>query len=175
MEEYLSLFINFDATKLHVSLSIKKPLLLKVMTKQFVLFLFVFICFGFFAQNRVNKDQLSENWKLINTVNGVNFFAKLESVDLYKNGSENFTYVVVKVENTTSTDVNLNFLISGFYDGGCLGCVDNVENTKSLSLKANETFVGTAENHFSRLVQNPKLKNSWKFEAIGINNVIFKN
>ena len=152
-----------------------KPLLLKVMTKQIVLFLFMFICLGSFAQNRVNKDQLSENWKLINSVEGVNFYAKLESVDVYKNGSENFTYVVIKVENSTSKEVNLNFLISGFYDGGCLGCADNVENTKTLTIKANESFVGTAENNFSRLVQNPKLKNSWKFEAIGINNVIFKN
>ena len=80
------------------------------MTKQIVLFLFLFICLGSFAQNRVNKDQLSENWKLINSVEGVNFFAKLESVDVYKNGSENFTYVVVKVENTTSKEVNLNYL-----------------------------------------------------------------
>jgi hypothetical protein len=154
---------------------VKNLLFTRNMRKKIYLLLLVCIHFVSFGQNRIPKDQLSDNWLLINSKDGVEFYAKMESVDVYKNGSENLTFAVIKVINTNSNSASVNFLISGYYDGGCLGCSDGKENSKSISLNAGETFIGTAENGYSRLVRNPMNKLGWNFEAIGINNLTIKN
>ncbi len=139
--------------------------------------LLILLCFQLvsYGQNRITKDQLSEDWLLINSKEGIDFYAKFESVDVYKNGAENLTYAVIKIVNTNENSNTALFLISGFYDGGCLGCSTDGESDKSISLKAGESFIGTAENGFSRLVKNPTLKLGWNFEAIGINNITINN
>lgn len=112
----------------------------------------------------------SNEWKLLHEEQGVRFYG----MDTYcQNGSEPVAhhYAHLKIENTTSQDLKLNFGFALQFTEGCSGCDQDSEYLVRLDLPANSSTEGTCEEpngKLTRIIRNMNLVGGWKFQSMKI-------
>ncbi len=140
------------------------------------LFLFAFFISAFSfegsAQVSVKAASISEQWALVHSQNGINFYAKKAECALYE-GVKPFDFVVLKVENTTDETVSISFELGTILNGDCYGCGSN-EAVASITLapkSVTENNCSTFSQGMHGLIQNRMAKTINRFDGIQINQI----
>jgi hypothetical protein len=140
------------------------------------LFLFAFFISAFSfegsAQVSVKAASISEQWALVHSQNGINFYAKKAECALYE-GVKPFDFVVLKVENTTDETVSISFELGTILNGDCYGCGSN-EAVASITLapkSVTENNCTTFSQGMHGLIQNRMAKTINRFDGIQINQI----
>lgn len=140
------------------------------------LFLFAFFISAFSfegsAQVSVKAASISEQWALVHSQNGINFYAKKAECALYE-GVKPFDFVVLKVENTTDETVSISFELGTILNGDCFGCGSN-EAVASITLapkSVTENNCTTFSQGMHGLIQNRMAKTINRFDGIQINQI----
>lgn len=137
-------------------------------------FLFASVSFG---QQHYPTNALSYEWTLIKQEKGINFYAK-KTDEVVIEGKKPLTFVLVKLENTTSKNAKLLYNLAAFYNEGCQNCGSSQEARKLVELPANGTVEGAVDkgnSPLSIMLQNPNINNGWIPESIAIENLIINN
>lgn len=140
------------------------------------LFLFAFFISAFSlegtAQVSAKAASISEQWALIHSQNGINFYAKKVACTLYE-GVKPFDYVVLKVENTTDETATISFELGTILNGECFGCGSN--EAVALMTLAPKSIAENNCTTFSQgmhgLIQNRMTKTINRFDGIQINQI----
>ena len=140
------------------------------------LFLFAFFISAFSlegtAQVSATAASISEQWALIHSQNGINFYSKKVTCTLYE-GVKPFDYVVLKVENTTDETATISFELGTILNGECFGCGSN-EAVASMTLAPKaiaENNCTTFSQGIHCLIQNRMTKTINRFDGIQINQI----
>lgn len=124
------------------------------------------------AQVSAKTSSITDQWTLLHTQNGINFYAKTSVCTLYE-GVKPFDYVFLKVENTTNETATLSFELGTILNGECFGCGSN-EAIASLTLAPNtaiENNCSNATQGMHGLIQNRTSKTVNRFDGIQINTI----
>jgi hypothetical protein len=140
------------------------------------LFLFAFFMSAFAlvgsAQVSAKATSITDQWTLVHSQNGINFYAKTVACTLYE-GVKPFDYVVLKVENTSNETATISFELGTILNGECFGCGSN-EAVASMTLAPNTVAENNCSN-FSQgmhgLIQNRMSKTVNRFDGIQINTI----
>jgi hypothetical protein len=140
------------------------------------LFIFtVLLSFSGVSQNSVNAEQLTQEWTLVSTQDGVEIYLKQEKCDV--GAEKHFTYAFIRIVNTTTTEKSVEFNFQMQYDNGCYGCGDTRETKKMLAVPASTSVEG--ENTFqigelSLLINNPYQLDPGVLESINLDELNIK-
>ena len=124
------------------------------------------------AQVSAKASSITDQWTLVHSQNGINFYAQTSVCTLYE-GVKPFDYVFLKVENTTNETVTISFELGTILNGECFGCGSN-EAIASLTLAPNaatENNCSTATQGMHGLIQNRMSKTVNRFDGIQINTI----
>lgn len=140
------------------------------------LFLFAFFMSAFAlvgsTQVSAKASSITDQWALVHSQNGINFYAKKVTCALYE-GVKPFDYVVLKVENTTIETATISFELGTILNGQCFGCGSN-EAIASITLAPNaviENNCSTFSQGMHGLIQNRMSKTVNRFDGIQINTI----
>lgn len=124
------------------------------------------------AQVNTNAAAISDEWSMIHTQNGVNFYAKKAVCTLYE-GVKPFDYVFLKVENTTNAALTVSFDLGTVLNGDCMWSATD-EPRATLTVSANASVANDCS-AFSKglhgLIQNRTSKTINRFDGIRIANI----
>lgn len=97
------------------------------------------------------SNAFAQNWQSHYSQNDIEISTREEMCEKKAEGIKK-NYLFLKVENTGSQALSIDYQIQKWYDGKCINCeASNQENgTYSIELKANETAVGSCENYRNR-------------------------
>lgn len=112
-----------------------------------------------FAQETLSADEIGNTWTTYAEVSGVNVSIKTEQVDV--GAPKEFTYGMLRFENTTSNDVTLEFFFELQYENGCVACGNVEEYRKMVTVPAGTTIEGDAsfeQPDLTLLINNPYQK-----------------
>lgn len=106
------------------------------------------------------------------TASGLKFSFTNESCT-NQGGNLPFDFALLKVENLTSTTLNIGFNIEVQYQEGCSGCNGSDESRVNLSLSPNEVIQADCSTTDRTLIfiRNPNFSGSWNFQEIRITNL----
>lgn len=124
------------------------------------------------AQVSAKASSITDQWTLVHSQNGINFYAQTSVCTLYE-GVKPFDYVFLKVENTTNETATISFELGTILNGECFGCGSN-EAIASLTLSPNaatENNCSTATQGMHGLIQNRMSKTVNRFDGIQINTI----
>jgi hypothetical protein len=124
------------------------------------------------AQVSAKASSITDQWTLVHSQNGINFYAKTAVCSLYE-GVKPFDYVVLKVENTTNETATISFELGTILNGECFGCGSN-ESLASITLAPNavaENNCSTFSQGMHGLIQNRMSKAINRFDGIQINTI----
>lgn len=124
------------------------------------------------AQVSAKASSITDQWTLVHSQNGINFYAQTSVCTLYE-GVKPFDYVFLKVENTTNETATISFELGTILNGECFGCGSN-EAIASLTLAPNaatENNCSTATQGMHGLIQNRMSKTVNRFDGIQINTI----
>jgi len=135
--------------------------------KKLLMLLTCFVSLSLSAQE-ATAEQLEQGWQLLSQKDGVNLYAKKEAckVDPFK---QNLIYVMIKVENTTQSEVSVNYGLSLNYDVGCYGCDGQNEANRTIAVPAGATLEGDCNfdlNELTYLISNPNHVDIREFEGV---------
>lgn len=123
--------------------------------------------FALLILNSVSYGQAknSGEWQLLNSENGIEVYSQRVSCK-----TEGFSidpdYLVFKTKNTTSVSQSFSLQFEIYFEEGCGGCGDNLENIHKITLAAGESIESSCENlggNYSALIFNPNFSGSWKY------------
>ena len=129
-----------------------------------------------FSQSKINASDLNEDWQLIKSEQGLNFYVSKQNCTRTE-GQKPLVYAFMKIENTTSASVSANFSLALLFEEGCSGCTPDGEYTSSITIPAGSTVeqeCSTNNNTLSRLIVNPNLSGGWKFTGVELMNLTIK-
>ena len=146
-----------------------------IFIKSTLLIFTVLLSFSGFSQNTVNADQLTKDWTLVTTQNGVEIYLRQEKCDV--GAPDLFTYAHIRIVNTNTEEktVEYNFHIN--YDNGCVGCGDTRETKKMVAVPASTSVEGEATfkyGELSLLINNPYQLDSGVLESIKLDELYIK-
>ncbi len=124
------------------------------------------------AQVSAKATSITDQWTLVHSQNGINFYAKTSVCTLYE-GVKPFDYVFIKVENTTNETATLSFELGTILNGECFVCGSN-EAIASLTLAPNTAIENNCSNTthcMHGLIQNRTTKTVNRFDGIQINTI----
>ena len=124
------------------------------------------------AQVSAKASSITDQWTLVHSQNGINFYAKKAECALYE-GVKPFDYVVLKVENTTDETATISFELGTILNGDCFGCGSN-EAVASITLapkSVTENNCTTFSQGMHGLIQNRMAKTINRFDGIQINQI----
>lgn len=124
------------------------------------------------AQVSAKATSITDQWTLVHSQDGINFYAKKVVCTLYE-GVKPFDYVVLKVENTTNETASISFELGTILNGECFGCGSN-EAIASITLAPNaviENNCSTFSQGMHGLIQNRMSKTVNRFDGIQINTI----
>lgn len=124
------------------------------------------------TQVSAKASSITDQWALVHSQNGINFYAKKVTCALYE-GVKPFDYVVLKVENTTIETATISFELGTILNGQCFGCGSN-EAIASITLAPNaviENNCSTFSQGMHGLIQNRMSKTVNRFDGIQINTI----
>ncbi|MCC6700030.1 MAG: hypothetical protein IT221_00805 [Fluviicola sp.] len=124
-----------------------------------------------FSQGKLSSQQLNESWQLLDESNGVKVFAQKQKCALSAPQMP-LEFVFIRVENTTTSSVNVSYQLASIYSEGCVGCDANPETAISINVPAGASVTSTCEENkpgLQVLINNPNLKKGWSFQAIQLN------
>jgi hypothetical protein len=124
------------------------------------------------AQVSAKATSITDQWTLVHSQDGINFYAKKVVCTLYE-GVKPFDYVVLKVENTTNETASISFEFGTILNGECFGCGSN-EAIASITLAPNaviENNCSTFSQGMHGLIQNRMSKTVNRFDGIQINTI----
>ena len=133
-----------------------------------VYMIFMLISSFSFSQGKMNKDQLNESWQLLQESQGVKVFAKKQNHAIAPNQLP-LEYILLKIENTSEQEMNVQFQLASIYTEGCVGCDFVPETSFKKTLEKGQSIVGSCETSqpgMQVLVNNPNLKKGWDFQLI---------
>ena len=127
------------------------------------------LSFNSFGQStKLNRADLSNDWKLMHEESGVQFLVKTQSCS-YTGNKLPFVYTLLKIENTTSELKHVTYNYVHYFDEGCDGCDANGERTFSFEIAPNSSIEGECNSAFTGLsgyVDNPNFEGGWHFESV---------
>ncbi len=115
---------------------------------------FLFLGMNTFAQNKIEANDLTQEWTLIQSVDGVEMYIKYGECQM-GNIQEAFEYGMLKIVNTTNSEKQITYNFEILYSDGCVGCDTNEDEYSSIIIPANSTKTGDCENGLSVLLKNP--------------------
>ncbi len=124
------------------------------------------------AQVSAKATSITDQWTLVHSQDGINFYAKKVVCTLYE-GVKPFDYVVLKVENMTNETASISFEFGTILNGECFGCGSN-EAIASITLAPNaviENNCSTFSQGMHGLIQNRMSKTVNRFDGIQINTI----
>lgn len=136
---------GFD--KIEKAFNIMKKLILAAVLPAILLF-----C-AFSASAQQTAFERVDQWKFMYEIQGVNFYYKvLECHDVPNNFHKE--YVVLKVQNTNDTEMNVQWDIRMYYNGKCFNCEStSTEYHKSLNIAANVSVEGDCDPSGGKLLR----------------------
>lgn len=135
----------------------------------FTAFALVFVALSAQSQVSMSADELSNDWSFVKEENGIKMFIKTGECLMSNDPNKPFTYGWIKLENTTSTEKDVNFHFNLFYTDGCAGCDSHYEEYKSVSVPANTTLTTDCDfeiNDLSILIRNPYQLEYQEFKSL---------
>ena len=143
--------------------------------KSTLLIFTVLLSFSGISQNTVNAEQLTQEWTLVSTQDGVEIYLKQEKCDV---GAEKlFTYAFIRIVNTNPTEKSVEFNFQMQYDNGCYGCGDTRETKKMLAVPASTSIEGESTfqiGELSLLINNPYQVDPRVLESINLDELNIK-
>lgn len=127
-----------------------------------------------YSQERLLVSDIQTEWTFFKEINGLKFYVKQESVNLFE-GKKPLTFVLVKIENTTNKEVTTLYNLAVHYNFGCTNCGTSQEGKKPIVIPANGVVEGKysdGNTPLSNLLTNPNLNNGWIPEFIGLEQMI---
>lgn len=124
------------------------------------------------AQVSAKASSITDQWTLVHSQDGINFYAKKAVCTLYE-GVKPFDYVFIKVENTTAQIVNVSFELGTVLNNECYGCGSN-EAIANVTIASNTSVENTPTNFMQGmhgLIQNRMSKTINRFDGIQINTI----
>jgi hypothetical protein len=117
---------------------------------------------------------LTNNWKLIQETEGVQFFAKFEECKMSDKTPKPFDIAFLKIVNNTDEEVQVayNFVIE--YTEGCQGCDGSDESFFTQTIPANgslEDDCNFLQEGMAHSVRNQNFKGGWNFKKVSVSNV----
>jgi len=113
--------------------------------------------FSSYSQNSLNSEELTINWLTLHTQNDIELQVRKSPCDL-EGVPKEFTYGFIKIINSTSEDIEIQFSIELDYTDGCTGCDSPNEDVRTVLVKANssiDTDCSVNNNLLSFLINNP--------------------
>lgn len=148
----------------------------KACYKRGILFLFtLFICSFGFSQSKLPITDLSYDWTLLRKDKGVIFEVKKEFLSS-EDGRSNADYALVKLTNTTNSDLTITYTLAIHFNLGCSGCSAG-EYLKTYTVPANSTLEGTLADFASPLamiIESHYYKSDYKPQFVSIENLTIK-
>ncbi|GAB5423809.1 MAG: hypothetical protein Crog4KO_09560 [Crocinitomicaceae bacterium] len=120
-----------------------------------------------FAQESLSADELGNKWTAYTTIEGVNVSLKTEKVDV--GAPKEFTYGMLRFENTTANDVTIEFFFELQYENGCVACGNVDEYRKVVTIPAGATLEGDAsfdQADLTLLINNPYQTELGAFQSL---------
>jgi len=120
-----------------------------------------------FAQESLRADEIGNEWTSYTTLEGVNISLKSEKVDV--GAPKDFTYGLLRFENTTANDVTVEFFFELQYENGCVGCGNVDEYRKVVTIPAGATLEGNASfkrDDLTFLINNPLQTGLGAFQSL---------
>ena len=115
--------------------------------------------FNGLSQNSINADKLSEEWALLDTQNGVEFYIKkAECKRQYMEKELIYTFILMK--NTTNESKNIEFQLAHEYSDRCAGCELSPDYQHTVTVAANSSLENDCtfkNSELSMLIDNPNL------------------
>jgi hypothetical protein len=141
------------------------------LNKTNLLFLFLMMSGSFMAQSLGN---LTNDWKLIQDKDGVQFFAKTEECKMSEQSPKPFDIAFLKIVNNTNKEVEVayNFVIE--FTEGCNGCDGRDESRFSQKIPANGSIVEDCnfkQEGMAHIIRNQNFDGGWNFEKVSVANV----
>ncbi|MFH2140778.1 MAG: hypothetical protein ABIJ97_00040 [Bacteroidota bacterium] len=115
----------------------------KLLSFIFVIFLLNVTCFSS-GDGRQISDFANPDWKLYETINGIEIYYKSEECHDLKKGMHK-EFVLLKFVNTTEENLVIKWDNYLWYDGNCLTCIEDAEYKFSVQLSAKESREGGCE------------------------------
>lgn len=144
--------------------------------KRIIAFAILILSFGSYGQGKINYDEISSQWSLVQTTDGIEIYVMKVECKL----SEKFKpseWLFYKFKNTTNKAKDLAFVPVYRYAEGCVNCGEKFEATISTSIPAN-TFIEGNCNFENRMltycIKNPNLMGGWMLTQIEIKNITIK-
>jgi len=120
----------------------------------FLASLFLLLGMTSFSQNKIEASNLTEEWTLLHSSDGVEMYLKYEECTM-GNVPEAFQYGMIKLVNSTAVEKTIVYNIEKHYTDGCVGCNMTDEDVSVVVIPANSTIIGDCENGTSVLIKNP--------------------
>lgn len=134
-----------------------------------ILSLFLLIGFNSFGQSRLNPIDLTKDWKLLTSENGVEFYIR-KDVCATSGTKLPFEFSFLKIVNTSDTPKSVSYNYATIFTEACDGCDQNSERSFSFDLPANSMLEGNCEGNrgLSGFIKNPNFDGGWHFESVEI-------
>jgi len=145
---------------------------MKTKTYLILLIAFVFTCLNLKAQN----SEKSQDWKQYKELNGVLIYYKYLEYNSEKDGLHQ-EFLLLKIVNTTSTKLKIQWDIELWYDDKCTTCGKNFydENHKEFVMDEGENFEGSLKEDsnwnlkiFSKFLNYENMPQLTKFELTNL-------
>lgn len=133
-------------------------------------FITLFVSANVFSQERMTKDELTEEWQLIQEQEDIKVYVQSKECS-FDYLAKPLSYVFVMVENNSTNAMKVQYNIALHFEEGCSGCEEESEYNTGIIIKANSSIEGTCDTkkkEVTRLILNPNLKGGWKFESVSI-------
>lgn len=141
----------------------KQSLILKSILLVFI----AMVSFSGVCQSTITASNLSENWTLLTTKDGVEVYLKQEKCNV---GADNlFTYAFVRLVNTNSIETSVEFDFHVKFDTGYAGSGDIKKTNHIISINASSSIEGDCTfGALSLLTHNPYLIEPGILESIDL-------
>ena len=140
-----------------------------------MLFCALFIGNMTFAQESMSAEVVGSNWTPYTSMEGLNVSLKMEKVDV--GAPKAFTYGMLRFENTTNSDITVEFFFELQYENGCVGCGNVEEYRKVVTIPAGTTLEGDAafdQADLTFLINNPYQTELGDFQSLKAGQLILK-
>ena len=132
---------------------------------------FFLLCGSYsFGQAKLKNDELSKDWKLITSSDGVDLFLK-KDVCVTAGAKLPFEFTFLKIVNTTNEQKSIAYNYAVYFSEACDGCEPNSERSYTADLAPNSTIEGdcvSTKPGLTGFVKNPNFDGGWHFEGVEI-------
>lgn len=109
------------------------------------LIVIMLVSFSGFSQTSIDAGNITEEWKLLTTKDGIEVHIKQDKCDI--GADKLFTYAYIKLVNTTTVTKTVEFNFQLIFDNDCVGCGDTRETKHILQSPASAYIAGGMWRH----------------------------